>query len=200
MSRSALFEAAKAWDVATARRLLAARPDLAIVSDPSARYALHYCAKRTYVEHRAESDAGIETAQALVDAGTRFDVVQPILEDGEIFPATPLWYAVAHGRNPVMTRFFLDLGATPDHCLFAAVWNDDADILAMLLAAGAPIDPVADGATPLVYAARLGREASIRVLVGGGAARDAVDGKGRAPLQLAMAKKVSAETLALLRV
>lgn len=199
MSRTALFAAAKAWDAPSARRILAAKPALATATDASGRAALHVCAKRSYVEYRAESAQGMATVRALLDAGTPFDLVHPIPEERTTFPATPLWYAVAHGRNPVMTRFFLDLGATPDHCLFAAVWTDDVDILAMLIAAGAPLEPNAFGATPLVYAAQLGREASIRVLVAAGAAIGVVDHRGRSPYQLARARKVSAATLALLQ-
>lgn len=199
MSRTALFDAAKAWDAAAVRRVLAEKPALATATDPNGRVALHVCAKRSYPGHHRESAAGIATMRALLEGGTPFDIVHAIPEDGATFPATPLWYAVAHGRNPPMTRQLLDLGARPDHCLFGAVWYDEADILQMLLDAGAPIDPVVEGATPLVYAARLGRLESIRTLVKAGASIDATDRKGRTPYLLAREKKVPTAVLGLLQ-
>ena len=65
----------------------------------------------------------------------------------------------------------------------------------MLLEADAPVDPWEEGATPLIYAARLGREAVIPVLVAAGADRSAVDRKGRNPFRLARAGKVSPRVL-----
>ena len=40
-SKTALFEASKAWDAAAVEALLAAAPDLAQVADPKGRTALH---------------------------------------------------------------------------------------------------------------------------------------------------------------
>lgn len=198
MSKTALFKAAWAWDTATLRRVLERSPALVEVLDASGRRALHVCAKRPWPEHKAESAQGLETLHWLIEAGTPADVIQPIPEDREIFPATPLWYAVAHGRNPVMTRVLLDLGCSPEHCLYAAVWNDDVDILQMLITAGAPLERRAEGATPLLYAARLGREASVRVLLASGADSAAVDRKGLNALQLARRNKRPDSLLSLL--
>jgi hypothetical protein len=75
------------------------------------------------------------------------------------------------------------------------VWNDNAEIMVMLLEAGAPVDSWEEGATPLIYAARLGREAVIPVLVAAGADRSAVDRKGRNLFRLARARKVSPRVL-----
>ena len=61
------------------------------------------------------------TIHAFLDRGTPFDIVHPIIEDDAVFPATPLWYAVAHGDNAAMARLLLDLGARPDRSLFTAV-------------------------------------------------------------------------------
>lgn len=198
MSKTALFKAAWNWDTATLARLLERSPDLIDALDTSGRRALHVCAKRPWPEHRAESAQGLESLRLLIAAGTPADVVQPIPEDGGIFPATPLWYAVAHGRNPAMTRVLLDRGCSPEHCLFAAVWTDDVDILQMLIHAGAPLERRSEGVTPLLYAARLGREASARTLLGAGADLGAVDRKGLNAQQLARRNKRPQSLLSLL--
>lgn len=198
MSRTALFKAAWNWDTATLVRVLERSPALIEAQDASGRRALHVCAKRPWPEHKAESVQGLETLRVLIEAGTPADVVQPIPEDGEIFPATPLWYAVAHGRNPEMTRVLLDRGCSPQHCLFAAVWTDDVDILQMLIRAGAPLERRSEGVTPLLYAARLGREASVRALLTAGADNTAVDRKGLSALQLARRNKRADTLLSLL--
>lgn len=98
-----------------------------------------------------------------------------------------------------MTRFLLDLGSDPRHCLFAAVWNDGADILRMLIDAGAVLDVRADGVTPLLYAARLGRVATLRVLLDAGADLRATDRKGNTPYRLARRSGVPPDLLARLQ-
>jgi uncharacterized protein len=180
--------------------VLSAQPGLATAADPrTGRVALHECAKRRYVDHTDDAAAGMATVHPFLDGGTPFDIVHPIAEGDAVFPATPLWYAVAHGDNAAMARLFLDLGASPDRCVFAAVWTDNAEIMIMLLDAGAPVDAFEEGATPLIYAARLGREAVMPLLVAAGADRTATDHKGRNALRLARARKVSPHVLEMLQ-
>jgi hypothetical protein len=39
--------------------------------------------------------------------------------------ATPLWHAIAFGRNLPLAKFLLSRGSDPHHCLFAAAYNGD---------------------------------------------------------------------------
>lgn len=181
------------------RRVLAASPALIEAQDARGRRAIHVCARRSWPAHSDESPSGLACLDVLIDAGTPFDAVQPIADDGELFPATPLWYAVAHGQNRPMARRLLDLGANPRHCLFAAVWNDDAQMLQMLLQAGAVTEVRAQGVTPLLYAARLARSATLAVLLDAGADRHARDRKGRSALALARGAHLGADWLARLQ-
>jgi len=196
MSKTALFSAVKQWDVAETRRLLAAQPDLVQAKDANGRTALHLCAGRPLPEHESEASASVATARTLLDAGAELDAVQPIPDDGEIFPATPLWYAVARGRNPDLVRFLLGNGANPDYCLWATAWANDVALTRLLLQAGARTELRFAGETPLVYAARLGREPVILALVAAKADIRATDTKGRTPLELARKKRVAAGVLA----
>jgi ankyrin repeat protein len=188
MSKSALFKAAAAWDVSTVGRLLSGDPDLAHARDSRGRSALHICARQRWDGTASRARASIATVRALLTAGADINAVHEIPDDGEIFPATALWHAVAWGRNRPLALELLRRGASPEPCLFAVTWADDAPMARMLLKAGARTGLRSDGETPLHYAARLGREKVLRVLVAAGADIHATDAKGRTPLDLARKK------------
>jgi ankyrin repeat protein len=198
MSKSALFKAASAWDASTVGRLLSGDPALAHARDPRGRAALHVCAHQRWDGTAARARASIATVRALLAAGGDIDVVHEIPDDGEIFPATALWHAVAWGRNRPLALELLRRGASPEHCLFAVTWADDAPMVRMLLKAGARTRIRSGGETPLHYAARLGREKVLRALVAAGADIHATDAKGRAPLDLARKKGLGASARRLL--
>ena len=63
--------------------------------------------------------------ETLLRAGIPIDAVQSINDDGEVFPATALWYALAWGRNRGLASFLLKAGADPNRCMFALVYADD---------------------------------------------------------------------------
>ncbi|MGE0808220.1 MAG: ankyrin repeat domain-containing protein [Burkholderiaceae bacterium] len=193
MSKTALFKAARAWDAETVRALLGVKPELAQARDSRGRTALHLCAGRPLVE--AEVKAGLATAAQLLDAGVDTDAVEEIPDDGDVFPATALWYAVARGRNLELVRFLLKAGADPDNCLWAVVWADDAPMARLLLDAGSNTELRFDGDTPLLYAARLGREAALQELLRAGADIRVHDAKGRSPLDLARKRRLPVRIL-----
>lgn len=191
MSKTALFTAAKAWDARAVQRLLASAPDLAHARDAKGRNALHLCAAVPTATAAAKPDAAIATAKALLRAGIDLDSVHEIPDGDEVFPATPLWYALARGRNRPLARFFLNAGANPDHCLWAVIWFDEPDLVRLLLAAGSNASLRFDGETPLIYAARLGREKIVLDLVAAGADVGARDAKGRTAAEHARKKRLS---------
>ncbi|HMA49179.1 MAG TPA: hypothetical protein VKP60_05455, partial [Magnetospirillaceae bacterium] len=157
MSKTALFKACKAWDSKAAGEILAADPALIRAVDDKGRTALHLCAGVPLTAERS-ADAAIATAKMLLAAGVDPEAIQEIPDDGEIFPATALWYACSWGKNPKLAAHLLAAGANPDHCLFAVVWSGDADLLRLLLRAGSDTELRFGGETPLHYAARLKRE------------------------------------------
>jgi ankyrin repeat protein len=198
VSRTALFNAAKAWDAEKVTALLKAEPELIRSRDARGRSALHICALSRWDGKSPSAHASIATARALIAAGEDVNVVHEIPDDGEMFPATPLWYALAWGRNLPLTKALLESGARPDWCLWTVVWSDEVIPLRLLLAAGSRTDLTFDGETPLLYAARLGREGPLRELVRAGARIDVKDRKGRSPLDHARRKRLSPSTLELL--
>lgn len=199
MSKTALARAARAWDAVTVARILDADRGLVDVEDRSQRTPLQLCAA---IDLRGRPDRiadCLATASVLIDAGATVDHRRVVLDDGEPFPMTALWYAVGYGHNHSLASWLLERGADPAWCLWAAVWNNDAAMVGLLLDAGAPLDAKVHGDTPLVYAARLGRAGPVQLLVHAGASLDACDRHGRTPEQLARSARLPDTLVQLLR-
>ena len=198
MSKTALFKAAAAWDAPEVARLLSDDPSLSHSRDAKGRTALHICARRRWDGKVPTGNSSIATARALLRAGVELNAVYEIPDDGDLFPATALWCAVAWGRNVPLVRDLLKRGANPDHCLAAVVWANDAPLARLLLKAGSRTELTFGGETPLHYAARLGREKLIEELVAAGADIRATDSKGRTALEYARRKRLGARALGIL--
>lgn len=124
----------------------------------------------------------------LLDGGARAD---SRLSDG----ATPLIIAAGNRRNDSITEILLSRGADPnatddDGDTALLTWIDcsterDAGI-AVLVEYGADLEaPGKDGLTPLLFAVKAGKEASVRELLDHGASLDAVGPNGETALGLA---------------
>jgi uncharacterized protein len=198
MSRTALFNAVKDWDAAKVAQLLKDDPGLIRARDARGRCALHVCARRQWDGKPATARASIASARALIRGGEDVNVIHEIPDDGEIFRATPLWYAVAWGHNAPLVKALLAAGANPDNCLFAVVWSGDLTLARMLLKAGSRTELEFGGETPLLYAARLAREPLILELLRAGANVHVTDKKGLSPLDYASKKRLSSKVRAAL--
>ena len=191
VSKTALFAAVKEWDARAVRQLLAQSPALIGARDAKGRTALHICAGVSAPSRGGQVSASIATARELLKAGVDINAVQEIPDDDEVFPATPLWYALARGRNANLTRFLLKAGANPDNCLWTVIWSKEPELVRLLLDAGSKTEVRFDGETPLIYAARLAREKAILELVAAGADITARDAKGRTAADHARKKRLS---------
>ncbi len=195
-SKSALFEAARAWEVAAARVMLSAAPALVRATDPKGRAALHMaCAVRPGSKVLGEPN-GIKTVTALLEAGSDLEAEVPMEEDEEDFRATPVWFAVARGENLPLVRFLLKRGADASGSLWAAVWRDDAVLFRELLKTGPRLDLKAHGETPIFYAARLQRLKTLGLLIEAGADPTIADRRGRDAVDIARARHLPKETIA----
>jgi Ankyrin repeat len=117
-SRTALFEAARRWDVAAVKAMLEAAPALASATDPRGRMALHLACAVTPGSKGLREPDGIKTATALLAAGADLEAAVPMDEDEGDFRATPLWYALSRGRNLPLARFLLKRGADASYSLW----------------------------------------------------------------------------------
>lgn len=198
MSKTKLFKAATDWDLNTLKQLLDGDSSLINARDAKGRTAFHLCCGKSLQTAKKSVAESIKTMEELVKRGLDINVIHEIPDDSEIFPATPLWYAVARGSNIALARALLQRGADPNHCLFAAIWANHLKMTAMLLDAGANTEEGFAGETPIIYAARLGRVKILKALLAAGANRQFRDSKGKTALDYAKKKKLSSSVLNLL--
>ena len=123
------FEAAKTWDLERLEALADQAPTRTQQVDRSGRTPLHCAAARDLRRTTDGPAQSIAVADWLLDHGADIDAVRPIPDDGEVFPARPVWHAYARGHNLPLVKHLLELGANPDSCLWAVAWNDDTDAI-----------------------------------------------------------------------
>ena len=187
-SKTALFEAARRWDVTSVKTILRAAPDLAKASDAKGRTALHIACAVNPRSGPPGEPTGVKTVTAILKAGADLETEVPMDEDEGDFRATALWYAVARGENLPLVRFLLSRGADPSYSLWAAVWRDDSAMCRHLLKARPRINLKAgpDRETPVFYAARLKRLKTLELL------------RGRDALEIARARRLPQKFIDLL--
>jgi hypothetical protein len=200
-SKTALFAAAKRWDAKSLAALLSAAPQLIDAIDRHGRKAVHIaCSVKPGTRGTLERN-GLRTMSLLFRRGAGLqDYVG--LEAGS-FKATPVWWAVAHGDNLPLVKMLLKRGARADNCLYAAVWNDNAEVLRAILKTKPPINHIEDGkdgGEPVIISAiRWRKLKTLDVLIRAGADLSFRDSKGRDALFHARRKKLPAPLIARLQ-
>jgi ankyrin repeat protein len=196
-SKTALFSAAKRWDSKSLDALLSSAPSLIDATDPRGRKALHIaCSIKPGTRGTLESN-GIRTVLALFRHGADLHDYVP-LEEGS-FKATPIWYAVAHGDNLPLVKMLLKRGARADNCLYAVVWNDNADVLREILKTNPPLDDVQAGEPVIISAIRWRKLKTLDMLIDAGADLSFLGAKGRDAVFHAKRKKLPSSMLARLQ-
>jgi uncharacterized protein len=195
-SRTALFAAARIWNWQAVSAFLEAAPELVSASDPKGYTVLHRaCAVKPGSSPQLIEPNGVKTVATLLDAGVELERAVPMDEDEGDFRATPLWYAVARGENLPLIRFLLKRGANASFSLWAAVWRDDAEVCRALLESKPDLDLRAHGETPIFYAARLRRLATLSLLIDAGADPSIPDPSGRDSIAIARARRLPEEII-----
>ena len=183
MSRTRLFAAIKALDVQTVDRLLRAQPGLLRAVDDRRRSPLHFlCGLPADPKTSARA---LALAGRLLNGG--LDVNAPAFVEG-IFQATPLWYAIARGRNLPLARFLLKRGSTPENALWAAAFAEDVAAIDLLVRSGASLDPVTEDETPFLTAIKWSRFVGAERMLHHGANVNFQNSKGLTALHMALKK------------
>lgn len=191
VSKTSLRETVRGFQWAQLRKDLATRPDLLKVRDERGRNWLHICCGS---EGGTAADS-IRTADLLPDLGLGLE--DPAFTEGD-WQATPLWFAIAHGKNLPLARHLLKLGSTPRYCLFAAIWNEDREAIRLLLSHGAEVDEDSTpGETPLLGAVAWSKFGPAEELLDAGADPDARNAKGDTALHLMLRKNSPIEAFQL---
>ena len=185
-SKTSLIRAIKTFSVDPVLVALRAKPELLHYRDERGRNWLHFCASINVLgKKNLHSGDSIRLAEALIELGLDKDAAA--FTEGT-WQATPLWFAVARGRNYRLAAFLLDSGASPEHCLWAASLNEDADMINLLLDRGANIEAIAEDETPLLGAVKYSKFAMAELLLASGSNPDFQDSKGMTALHYMLKK------------
>jgi uncharacterized protein len=185
ISKTRMLTLVKDLDWKNAAQGLAENPGLLQFRDERGRNWLHLCCGVKIKERRLKTVDSIGTARVLLNAG--LNINQEAFREGE-FRATPLWYAIGHGQNVKLAEYLLKQGSSPQHCMWAAAYNDDAAAIRLLVANGATINPVAEDATPFLFAIQWSRFAAAEQLLRLGADVDFQDSKKMTALHYLLKK------------
>jgi hypothetical protein len=186
MDKRAFINYVRRWDSKSVSAALAQEPELANYVDRSGKSALQHCAGITATEHGLAVLNSVKTAQALVEAGADVNYIRVIIDEGEKFQATALWYAVAWGKNFDLASYLLAAGAIPEGCMWDACWAQDSDMAELLRSYGGNVDPVFHDETPLLLVVKSKRFKLLAWLVKNGANINFQDHKGNSALHYAI--------------
>jgi ankyrin repeat protein len=186
LSKTAMLPLVKEFRWREIQKGLDENPQLLSFRDKRGRNWVHVCCG---VDVRGLSQSAvrssIELARLLLERGLGID--DPAFTE-ENFKATPLWYTIAWGRNLELATYLLKRGCDPNHCLFAASWNNDIAALKLLIRNGAPLESEAEDSTPLLGAIQWSRFAAAEELLKSGANPNYQNSKGMTALHYMLKK------------
>ena len=159
------------------------RRDLLAFRDERGRNWLHVCCATKAPGPKVPDS--IRTAEVLLAHG--LDVDREAFTEGT-WSATPLWYAIGRGRNLALAEYLLKRGCTPNHCLFAAAFNNDIPAIRLLARYGADLDQSAEDETPLLGAIKMSHFGPAKVLLELGADPNYRDRRGMTALHYMLKK------------
>ncbi len=149
MSKTRVIEAVQKLDLTTTRAILKTKPSLLNVWNRQGRNLLHLACGANVKKLGVPEATAARMVDFLLDQGMKIEEPGRSGRD----PCTPLFFAVAFGRNLTVVKLLIKRGAKPSLApgggLFAAGWWQDLKILDVLLMNGAQIDVGSDG-TPFM--------------------------------------------------
>jgi uncharacterized protein len=151
--------------------------------DERGRNWLHVC-RATLLDGR--DPRSIHTADVVLAHG--IDLQDHAFTEGR-WRATPVWYCVSFGRNLKLAEHLIKLGASPQHSLYAAAYNRDADAIRLLVRYGADIEePSGPGDTPFLGAIGWSHFDAAATMLACGANVDAQNDRGMTAAHMMLKK------------
>ena len=185
VSKSRLLTLIKDLDWRSVEAELEQNPDLLKHRGDKGANLLHLCCGIDIVKRGLSAADSIKTAGVLLDA--TLDINREAFTEGE-WKATPLWYAVGRGKNLELANYLLRRGADPEHCLWAAAFNDSPAAIRLLVRAGAVVDARGEE-TPFLFAVKWSHFESAEALLDAGADVNFQDGLGKTALHCMLKKR-----------
>lgn len=134
------FNAINALDLGEVKEQIAKDPKWLGWKDAKDRNALHFLCAIVVSDDANKADASLEMLKFFLAKGMDVNSVRLIPEPNcTTFPATPLWYAYARGRNEKLYRYLLKRSSDPNNCWWAMSWYDDVESGKLWLKHGATI-------------------------------------------------------------
>jgi uncharacterized protein len=180
VSRTRMDELVRGHRWAEVKAGIEANPALLAVRQGKGANWLHICCR---VKPKGTIEDSIRTADVLLE---HYGIDDPSFTEGE-WKATPVWHCTANS-NTALARHLLERGASPHHSLFAACYNNDLEMIRLLIAHGAMLEEVTEQATPVLDAVKFSRFLGAEALLKAGANPDWVDPKGRTSLHIMLSK------------
>jgi len=177
VSKTAMLALVKAFRWNDVDAALRHTRDLIAFRDERGRNWLHVCCATKV--HGPKVTDSVRTAEVLLAHG--LDVDREAFTEGT-WKATPLWYAVGRGRNLALAEYLLKRGCNPNHCLFAAAFNDDIPAIRLLGRYGADVNESALDETPFLGAVKISHFGPAKVLLELGADPNYRDRRGMTAL------------------
>jgi len=194
ISKTRMFGLVKNLDWPAIKDGLAQCPEASSYRNERGKNLLHLCCGIDIAKQGLNGEDSVKMADVLLNAS--FDIDEPAFTEGE-WKATPLWYAIGHGQNLELAAYLIERGADPEHCMWAAAFNNSPDAIKLLVGAGAQVDPHGDD-TPFMFAIKWSRFMSARTLLEAGADVNFQDPSGRTALHCLLKKRSAPEYVRML--
>jgi hypothetical protein len=186
LSKSRLLALIKHLDWRSVRAALQASPALLEYRGDRGQNLLHVCCGLD-IETRGLSAAdSIKMAGVLLDAS--LDINSVAFSEGD-WKATPLWYAISRGKNLKLAKYLLGRGADPEHCMWAAAYNNSPAAIRLLVGGGATVDADDGGDTPFLFAVKWSHFDAVKALLAAGANVNTQDRRGKTALHCMLKKR-----------
>ena len=193
-SKTKLLELVKSLRWKEVAQALKESPELLTFRDERGRNWLHICCG-VKVKDIARAPESIKTAEVLLASG--FSI------DGEAFSegtwkATPLWYAISRGENLALAKYLLKRGCSPNHCLWAAAFQNNLEAIRLLVSSGAEVNAIAENETPFLAAIKWSHFEAAEELLKLGADPNYRDPRGMTALHYMLKKSSDKKYFAML--
>jgi hypothetical protein len=185
VSKTKLLTLVKNLDWRAVKAAVKEHPDVLTYRGDRGASLLHVCCGIDIETRGLPASDSIRMAGVLLDAS--LDINEAAFTEGD-WKATPLWYVISRGKNLALAKYLLGRGASPEHCMWAAAYNNDPPAIRLLVRAGASVDVHHDD-SPFLFAIKWSHFAAAKALLDAGANVNLQDRHGKTALHYMLKKR-----------